>query len=146
MYIGLPTHVCSAIVGSLMTLENPKSQILKLVLCIKMFAGLKSLWIVFYRASYWYPLITCFITSYASASYSFFFIFKYFFRSPSRQYSMIMYRLRFEFSTSCNCTIFGCLNLFKIRISSWMAFSKYRSFYNVLKSTFLMATFYFVSF
>jgi len=144
--MGLPTQVCNAIVGSLMTLENPKSQILNIPLLIKILAGFRSLWIVFYLANYWYPLMTCFITSNVSSSVILFLVFKYFFRSPSLQYYMMMYRLRFELRTSWSWTIFGCLNLFRILISSWMAFYKYRSFYKVLKSTFFIATFYFVSF
>jgi hypothetical protein len=51
MYIGLPTQVFSAVFGSLITFEKPKSHILKKPLWIKMLAGFKSLWIVFYLAS-----------------------------------------------------------------------------------------------
>jgi hypothetical protein len=41
--MGLPTQVFKAVLGSLMTLEKPKSQILKSPLLIRMLAGLRSL-------------------------------------------------------------------------------------------------------
>lgn len=49
--MGLPTQVFKAVLGSLITFENPKSHILKRPLLIKMLAGFKSLWIVFYLAN-----------------------------------------------------------------------------------------------
>lgn len=59
---------------------------------------------------------------------------------------MIMYSERLEFSTSSSCTMFGCLNLLRILIYSWIAFYKYGSFSMVLKSTFLTAIFSLVVF
>jgi hypothetical protein len=50
--MGLPTQVLSAAVGSLATFEKPKSQILKRPPLMRMFAGLKSRWMVLSFASY----------------------------------------------------------------------------------------------
>jgi hypothetical protein len=50
--MGLPTQVLSEAVGSFITFENPKSQILKSLLFIRILAGFKSLCIVFYFANY----------------------------------------------------------------------------------------------
>lgn len=50
--MGLPTQVLLDIDGSLMTLLNPKSQILKYPPLMRMFAGFRSRWIVLFLASY----------------------------------------------------------------------------------------------
>ena len=101
------------------TLANPKSAILMIPLWMRMLAGLRSLWTMFFSLRCLNPLTSCLMMYTLSETDSLLSLFcwRYPSRLPPSQNSMIRYRLLLDFFTSNRFTMWMWVDIFIDRIS-----------------------------